>query len=671
MSKNLEEKLLDDYPSFITIEQNKKIIEQLENGICKIFMNEGGKGTGFFCYIKKENSKISIPVLISNNHVLNEEAIKQGKIIKLSYYENNHLKYMDLKITSDRIVYTSKKYDTTIIEIKKEKDEMNHFLELDPRIFQENSNVIYCGSTIYILHNPGNKSPSVSYGILKKNNNSNYEFSHYCSTESGSSGGPILSLTEMKVFGIHKGSSENFNFNKGLFLKNPIEEFLIEHEKRLNLKNEIIITFNPILKEKNEKFYFLDNTEKEDSSGNIIENKSHIYLKELNELNTKLFIDEKEYKYQKYFIPEKEWIYTIKLIFNIQMKDCSHMFDNCIGIISINFSSFDTSKVTNMSYMFNSCFCLSSINLNNFNTNLVTNMSHMFDNCDLETINLSSFNTSRVIDMSFMFSRNSIRSINLSSFNTINVKNMSYMFAHCKQINSINLSKLNTKNLENKTYMFYGCKYLHKIKVNSQFYNVNDNLDGNNKNNKKKNYYLTNSIIYEFNSSEKFFDNYLYWIQKELNDSMFDVGFQIFSLKDNTLFGVLEGPIDSPYQNGFFFFKIIYTKGYPLLKPPKFIFITQIFHPNIGMDGVVSADFLAEEWTPALRTRTIILSVQSILSEPNSKIFLNQEAAALYELSKEVYDETVQEYVSNYASYKIYKNKVKELNIEDSIKISD
>ena len=50
---------------------------------------------------------------------------------------------------------------------------------------------------------------------------------------------------------------------------------------------------------------------------------------------------------------------------------------------------------------------------------------------------------------------------------------------------------------------------------------------------------------------------------------------------------------------------------------------------------------------------------------------MNQEAAALYELSQEVYDETVQEYVSNYASYKIYKNKVKELNIEDFISISD
>ena len=72
-----------------------------------------------------------------------------------------------------------------------------------------------------------------------------------------------------------------------------------------------------------------------------------------------------------------------------------------------------------------------------------------------------------------------------------------------------------------------------------------------------------------------------------------------------------------------------------------------------------------------LHLRTTILSVQSHLSTPNSEDFVNQEAASLYELSKEVYDETVKEYVNNYANYEIFKNKVKELNLEDIISISD
>ena len=58
----------------------------------------------------------------------------------------------------------------------------------------------------------------------------------------------------MKVFGIHRGASEQFNFNKGLFLQNPIEEFLIEYQKRAGIKNEIKLEFKSTLNEKN---YFL------------------------------------------------------------------------------------------------------------------------------------------------------------------------------------------------------------------------------------------------------------------------------------------------------------------------------------------------------------------------------------------------------------------------------
>ena len=80
-------------------------------------------------------------------------------------------------------MYTSKKYDTTIIEIKKEKDEIFNYLELDKNIFQDNSNLLYYNDTIYILHYPGNNMASVSYGLLNKKEKINYEILHYCSTE--------------------------------------------------------------------------------------------------------------------------------------------------------------------------------------------------------------------------------------------------------------------------------------------------------------------------------------------------------------------------------------------------------------------------------------------------------------------------------------------------------
>ena len=58
--------------------------------------------------------------------------------------------------------------------IKKEKDDIYSYLELDNDIFEDNSNVLYYNNTIYILHYPGNKIASVSYGLLNKNEGINY-----------------------------------------------------------------------------------------------------------------------------------------------------------------------------------------------------------------------------------------------------------------------------------------------------------------------------------------------------------------------------------------------------------------------------------------------------------------------------------------------------------------
>ena len=103
--------------------------------------------------------------------------------------------------------------------------------------------------------------------------------------------------------------------------------------------------------------------------------------------------------------------------------------------------------------------------------------------------------------------------------------------------------------------------------------------------------------------------------------------------------------------------------------PPKFIFITKIFHPNISEDGIVSVDILRNNWSPSLRTRTVILSIQSLLGDPNINDFVNQEAASLYKTDIEAYNNTVIEYIKKYANYSMYKNKVNELNLKNRINI--
>ena len=229
MSDIINEKLLEDYPKPITLESTNIIIKQMEKSICKI-INKKGKGTGFFCYIK------DIPVMITNNHIINEEIIKENNILRVTL--NNDKDYIDIKINENTKIYTSseKVYDTTIIDIKsvKEKEKIK-FLELDKSIFEDISNIY--NENVYIIQYPEydyGQRASVSYGILKSIEDGN--IIHKCNTKFGSSGSPILNIIENKIIGIHKAGS-TLEYNKGTFLKYPIEEFL-------NNKNLIVINKN-------------------------------------------------------------------------------------------------------------------------------------------------------------------------------------------------------------------------------------------------------------------------------------------------------------------------------------------------------------------------------------------------------------------------------------------
>ena len=124
-----------------------------------------------------------------------------------------------------------------------------------------------------------------------------------------------------------------------------------------------------------------------------------------------------------------------------------------------------------------------------------------------------------------------------------------------------------------------------------------------------------------------------------LKKCLYDEGYQILSLKNNNLIGVLEGPPYTPYENGYFLFKIVFPDEFPI-KPPQFVFITEIFHPNISENGFVSIDILQKEWTPAQSNfNKIIYSVQSLLDDPNPDDFLNEKAAKLYKENKIIYRE--------------------------------
>ena len=177
--------------------------------------------------------------------------------------------------------------------------------------------------------------------------------------------------------------------------------------------------------------------------------------------------------------------------------------------------------------------------------------------------------------------------------------------------------------------------------------NVNVLLNDNEKY-KSENFHIINNTIPKIKTNNEN-QNMIKNLKKISSNN--SSGYQILSYKDFTLLGLFEGPPNTPYENGYFLFKILYSSYYPM-KPPKFYFISSIFHPNISDNGFVSVDILYRNWSPALcYFEAIIYSVQSLLDDPNPDDFLNETAAKLYKNDRKLYDETVREYTSQFANY--------------------
>ena len=468
-----QEMFIEKYPKLISIEETKKIINQMENCICKIFIDNGEKkGTGFFCNIHYEKD---IPVMMTNYHVIDDKYIKENNKIDITLNDNKEKRA--IKLNDNRIIYTNKEYDITIIEIKPEKDKINNFMKIDEQ-YLCNTDIIY-DKSIYVIQYPLGGKASVSYGIINKFYD--YHIEHYCNTETGSSGSPIINLTNHEIIGIHKESLVKRKINRGTLLKYPIDDFI---NKKLK-KNEIEITIKVEKEEINKEIYYLDNTDYED--GNKIKH-YHDNLKELNENNVDLYINKKKCNYKKFFKPKKEGEYKIKLEFKNDIEDCSFMFAGCENIIDINLLNFNTKNVKNMRYMFSGCENIKELDLSKFNTENVTNMEGMFGCFDnLSYIDLSLFESIKDLkDLEELFNQrkvyfngcSNLENLNLSSsFNTQNVTNMMYMFYECSNLKNLNLpSSFNIQNFTNVKGMFYDCNYFDSFNLPSSFDKIDKDI---------------------------------------------------------------------------------------------------------------------------------------------------------------------------------------------------
>jgi ubiquitin-conjugating enzyme E2 D/E len=120
---------------------------------------------------------------------------------------------------------------------------------------------------------------------------------------------------------------------------------------------------------------------------------------------------------------------------------------------------------------------------------------------------------------------------------------------------------------------------------------------------------------------------------------------------NNDLFNweaTIIGPTETPYEGGIFKLKILFPADYPF-KPPKITFETRIYHPNINANGGICLDILKDQWSPALNITKVLLSICSLLDEPNPDDPLMPEIAQLFKTNKAEFTRLAREHTIKHA----------------------
>jgi len=218
----------------IPIKMANKVLES----ICEIAAKHNQSttyGTGFFMNL---NSKI---YLITNHHVISKDIIYDD--IKIKMDKN---KSMIFKLENREIKYYPEPKDITIVEIKKNDEIYKYIKCLDyDNNYVKNGYLIYKNADVFSVMHPFNKDPECSSG--KITNIDNFEFSYDISTDSGSSGSPIILLNNnqniIQVIGIHKLGDNEEKLNFGTFIGEIINNNFANtnNELKENLSSNIKI----------------------------------------------------------------------------------------------------------------------------------------------------------------------------------------------------------------------------------------------------------------------------------------------------------------------------------------------------------------------------------------------------------------------------------------------
>lgn len=148
-------------------------------------------------------------------------------------------------------------------------------------------------------------------------------------------------------------------------------------------------------------------------------------------------------------------------------------------------------------------------------------------------------------------------------------------------------------------------------------------------------------------------------LQKQLEQLSKDdtTGFNVGLVDENDIYKwnvVFQGPEGTDYEGGLFRATLTFPENFPQM-PPKMVFLTEMWHPNIYKNGEVCISILHDpgtdpqnemetadlRWRPIYGVEQILVSVISMLNDPNINSPANVDASVEFKDHPEEYRKKV------------------------------